>query len=100
MTYFYINRMLKMGLCSYVGHHKTVKEILELAIIEGKKYCMVACQGLLLYRGPSLVQKSVAYAENNPQFFVIGLHGQTRRNSVQLKAFIPDYIDSNICKFR
>jgi hypothetical protein len=72
MTYFYINRMLKMGLCSYVGHHKTVKEILELAIIEGKKYCMVACQGLLLYRGPSLVQKSVAYAENNPQFFVIG----------------------------
>ena len=72
MTYFYINRMIKMNLCSYVGRHKTVKEILENAIIEGKKYCMVACQGLLLYRGSSLVQKSVAYAENNPQFFVIG----------------------------
>ena len=72
MTYFYINRMLKMNLCSYVGHHKTVKEILELAVIEGKKYCMVACQGLLLFRGPSLVQKSVEYAEKNPQFFVVG----------------------------
>ena len=30
MTYFYINRMIKMGMCSYVGFHKTVKEILEL----------------------------------------------------------------------
>ena len=72
MTYFYINRMLKMNLCSYVGHPKTVKEILELAVIEGKKYCMVACQGLLLFRGPSLVQKSLEYAEKNPQFFVVG----------------------------
>ena len=33
MTYFYINRMIKMGMCSYVGFHKTVKEILELSII-------------------------------------------------------------------
>jgi hypothetical protein len=72
MTYFYINRMLKMGVASYVGCHKTVKDILELAATQGKKYCMVACQGLLLYRGPSLLQKSVEYAQNNPQFFVIG----------------------------
>ena len=72
MTYFYVNRMLKMRLASYVGFHKSVKEILQRAVDQNKKYCMVACQGLLLYRGPSLVQKSVAYAENNPQFFVIG----------------------------
>jgi len=72
MTYFYINRMIKMGMCSYVGFHKTVKEILELAIIEGKKYCMVACQGLLLFRGPSLITQSLEYAKNNQDFFVVG----------------------------
>lgn len=72
MTYFYINRMIKMNLCSYVGRHTTVSQILENAIAQDKKYCMIACQGLLLYRGPSLVQKSVAYAQNNPQFFVVG----------------------------
>ncbi len=72
MTYFYINRMIKMNLCSYVGRYTTVSQILENAIVQDKKYCMVACQGLLLYRGPSLVQKSVAYAQNNPQFFVVG----------------------------
>ena len=47
--------MIKMGMCSYVGFHKTIKEILELSIIEGKEYCMIACQGLLLFRGPSLI---------------------------------------------
>ena len=72
MTYFYINRMIKMGMCSYVGFHKTVKEILELSIIEGKKYCMVACQGLLLFRGPSLITQSLEYAKNNQDFFVVG----------------------------
>ena len=72
MTYFYINRMIKMGLCSYVGMHKTVKEILELSIIEGKQYCMIACQGLLLFRGPSLITQSLEYAEKNKDFFVVG----------------------------
>ena len=72
MTYFYINRMIKMGMCSYVGFHKTVKEILELSIIEGKEYCMIACQGLLLFRGPSLITQSLKYAETNKDFFVVG----------------------------
>jgi len=72
MTYFYINRMLKMGICNYVGFHNKVETILEEALAKGKDYAMIACQGLLLYRGPSLVQKSVEYAEKNPQFFVIG----------------------------
>ena len=29
MTYFYINRMIKMNLCSYVGRYTTVSQILE-----------------------------------------------------------------------
>lgn len=72
MTYFYVNRMLKMGLGEYVGFEKNVERLLELAVDANKKYCMIACQGLLLFRGPSLVQKSVEYAEKNPQFFVVG----------------------------
>jgi hypothetical protein len=72
MTYFYINRMIKMGMCSYVGFHNKVETILEEAIKKEKDYAMIACQGLLLFRGPSLVQKSVEYAEKNPQFFVVG----------------------------
>lgn len=72
MTYFYVNRMLKMQLASYVGVNTSVKALLKTAIELNKKYCMIACQGLLLYRGPSLIKKSLAYAENNPQFFVVG----------------------------
>jgi hypothetical protein len=72
MTYFYINRMVKMGLCKYIGTYNTVERLLELAVDANKKYCMVACQGLLLYRGPSLVTQSLAYADSNPDFFVVG----------------------------
>lgn len=72
MTYFYINRMVKMKLVSYIGRATTVQELLQQALDAGKEYCMIACQGLLLYRGPSLAQKSVEYARNNPQFFVVG----------------------------
>jgi len=71
MTYFYVNRMIKMGLCSYVGFHTKVEDILERAVDANKKYCMIACQGLLLFRGPSLVVQSLKYAENN-DFFVVG----------------------------
>ena len=72
MTYFYINRMVKMGLSKYVGSAITVHEILESAVKENKKYCMIAAQGCLLYRGPSLVTQSLAYAQKNPDFFVVG----------------------------
>lgn len=72
MTYFYINRMLKMGMSSYIGTALTVEELLNNAIAQNKKYCMIACQGQLLYRGPSLITQSLKYAENNPDFFVIG----------------------------
>ena len=72
MTYFYINRMVKMGLSKYVGSAITVHEILERAVKENKKYCMIAAQGCLLYRGPSLVTQSLAYAQKNPDFFVVG----------------------------
>ena len=79
MTYFYINRMLKMGMCNYVGFHKRVETILEEALAKDKEFAMVACQGLLLFRGPSLVQQSVEYAENNPKFFVVG-HIMDKKN--------------------
>ena len=72
MTYFYVNRMIKMGMCTFVGFEKRVETILENALAKNKKYCMIACQGLLLYRGPSLVTQSLAYADNNPDFFVVG----------------------------
>lgn len=72
MTYFYVNRMLKMGLCSYVGFHDKVEKILELAISANKKYCMIACQGLMLVRGPSLITQCVDYSKNNKDFFVVG----------------------------
>ena len=72
MTYFYVNRMLKMKLASYVGFDSSVKQLLENAIQKDKKYCMIACQGLLLFRGPSLVTKSLEYAKDNPNFFVVG----------------------------
>ncbi len=72
MTYFYVNRMLKMQLASYVGFDSSVKQLLENAIQKDKKYCMIACQGLLLFRGPSLVTKSLEYAKDNPNFFVVG----------------------------
>ena len=71
-TFFYVNRMLKMKMCTYVGFHKSVDKILECALQTNKKYCMIACQGLLMYRGPSLLQQSIQYAEKNPQFFVVG----------------------------
>jgi hypothetical protein len=72
MTYFYINRMIKMGLVNYVGFHDKVEHILEEAIKKKKKYCMIACQGLMLFRGPSLIIQSLKYAKKNPNFFVIG----------------------------
>jgi hypothetical protein len=72
MTYFYVNRMLKMKIATYVGVETKVEKLLESALQKNKKYCMIACQGLLLFRGPSLVQKSVEYAKKNPQFFVVG----------------------------
>ena len=72
MTYFYVNRMIKMGMCTFVGFEKRVETILENALAKNKKYCMVACQGLLLYRGPSLITQSLHYADNNPNFFVVG----------------------------
>lgn len=72
MTYFYINRMLKMKICSYVGTDSNVKKLLNTAIDKKQKYCMIVAQGCLLYRGPSLVQQSITYAENNPDFFVVG----------------------------
>ena len=46
MTYFYINRMIKAGVGNYIGEYKKVEEMLEKAFLNGKKYCMVACQGL------------------------------------------------------
>ena len=49
MTYFYVNRMLKMQLASYIGVNTSVKALLKTAIELNKKYCMIACQGLLLY---------------------------------------------------
>jgi len=79
MTYFYINRMVKMKLVSYIGRSTTVKELLQNAIDSGKQYCMIACQGLLLYRGPSLVMKSLKYAETNKDFFVVG-HIMDKKN--------------------
>ena len=72
MTYFYINRMAKMGYCKYVGFSNNVKTILEKAIKQDKKYCMIAAQGLLLTRGASLLDQSLSYAKNNPNFFVVG----------------------------
>lgn len=72
MTYFYINRMLKMKLATYVGFESRVERLLELAVDANKKYCMIACQGLLLFRGPSLVEQSLQYAHNNEDFFVVG----------------------------
>tara|TARA_B110000495_G_scaffold76040_1_gene65193 strand:+ start:347 stop:1846 length:1500 start_codon:yes stop_codon:yes gene_type:complete len=71
MTYFYINRMVKAGLCDYIGSHNSVKDILDEAVQKGKKYCMIACQGLLLFRGQSLIVQSLEYAKKNPNFFVI-----------------------------
>ena len=41
MTYFYVNRMLKMQLASYVGFDSSVKQLLENAIQKDKKYCMI-----------------------------------------------------------
>tara|TARA_E500000178_G_scaffold338245_1_gene378331 strand:+ start:3096 stop:4565 length:1470 start_codon:yes stop_codon:yes gene_type:complete len=72
MTYFYINRMIKMGMCSYVGFHKTVEEILEQSLQKNKDFAMIACQGLLLFRGPSLITQSLNYYDNNKDFFTIG----------------------------
>ena len=72
MTYFYINRMIKMNFCDYVGSYTRVEHILEQAIQQNKKYCMIACQGLMLLRGPSVIIQSLKYAEKNPNFFVIG----------------------------
>lgn len=72
MTYFYINRMIKMGLCNYRGFETSVKSILEESFNAGDEYCMIACQGLLLFRGPSLIVQSQDYASKNPNFFVIG----------------------------
>lgn len=72
MTFFYINRMLKMGLCSYRGFETKVKTILENSLNAGDSYCMIAAQGLLLFRGPSLAVMSSKYAKENPDFFVIG----------------------------
>ena len=71
MTYFYINRMVKAGIGDYIGVYKSVKEMLEEALQQGKKYCMVACQGLLLFRGASLIVQSLEYAKKNPDFFVV-----------------------------
>ena len=79
MTYFYINRMMRMGLVRYLGQHLTVDEILEAAAKQNLPYCMVACQGLLLFRGPSLVTQSRQYAERNPEFFVVG-HIMNKKN--------------------
>ena len=61
MTYFYVNRMLKMKICSYVGTDSNVKKLLNAAIDKKQKYCMIVAQGCLLYRGPSLVQQSLEY---------------------------------------
>jgi phage anti-repressor protein len=72
MTYFYVNRMIKTNLVSYVGFFHTVDEILEKAVEQKKKYCMVVCQGLLLFRGPTLLQLSLEYAKKIPDFFVVG----------------------------
>lgn len=72
MSYFYINRMIKMGLCRYRGFKTSVKQILEESLKNQDEYCMVACQGLLLFRGPSLIIQSQEYANKNPDFFVVG----------------------------
>lgn len=72
MTYFYINRMIKVGMCSYLGFYNKVETILEEAIKKNKDYAMIAAQGLLLFRGPSLIQISLEYAEKNKDFFVVG----------------------------
>lgn len=72
MTYFYINRMTKFGACTYVGFENKVSALLEHADKNHKKYCMIACQGLILFRGPTLVNKMLDYADQNPNFFVVG----------------------------
>jgi hypothetical protein len=72
MTYFYVNRMIKTNLVTYVGFFHRVEDILEEALKQKKKYCMIACQGLLLFRGPTLLQLSMEYAIKNPDFFVVG----------------------------
>lgn len=72
MTYFYINRMVKLRTVEYLGFYDTVSKILEQALLKNKKYCMIACQGLLLFRGPYLIGHSLKYAEKNPNFFVVG----------------------------
>ena len=72
MTYFYINRMMKMKVADYVGSWHKVENILENSLAKGHEYCIVAAQGLLLYRGPNLVEQSLKYAKENPNFFVCG----------------------------
>ena len=70
MTYFYINRMMKMKVADYVGSWHKVENILENSLAKGHEYCIVAAQGLLLYRGPNLVEQSLKYAKENPNFNV------------------------------
>ena len=103
MTYFYINRMIKMGMCSYVGFHNRVETILEEALSADKEFAMVACQGLLLHRGPSLLQQSVEYAENNPQFFVVGHIMDKTKQHYMTKGAYPglhrQYLFVNLAKW-
>lgn len=72
MTFFFINRMLKMEICTYLGFKNKVSALLEEAEEQGKQFAMIACQGLFLFRGPSLLEQSLKYADNNPDFFVVG----------------------------
>lgn len=97
MTYFYINRMIKMGLTKYLGFYSSVNSILEQAEVEGFSYCMIACQGLLLFRGPSLVTQSREYADKNPDFFVVG-HIMNKRK--KYPGLHRQYLFVNVDKWR
>lgn len=71
-TEFYLRRIVNSSQAVYLGTFQTVEEILQASLDYNFKYCLIATQGLLLFRGSPIISYLLDEAENRPEFLVTG----------------------------
>jgi hypothetical protein len=72
VTFWMINQSLHQGLCTYSGFNYSVKELLNQSIVNGNKICIILAQGMMAPKLYRILDKTVEYFKENPNFFVMG----------------------------
>lgn len=72
MTFWMVNQSITRNLCTYSGFHYKVSEILKQSIANEDQICIILAQGMMAPKLYRILNKTIEYYKNNPDFFVMG----------------------------